>query len=148
MHDAQAAAKLQGFTQVIDVLDHIFQSGNDWPAFIIGDVDNQNIKFYRAGQKARTPGSCSIIDASDGTFLGSVTRNGAFVPSYTLRCATRDFKIAFWALLKDLRHDAEATLAENGKKLGRCCLCHRPLSDQESVELGIGPVCRKKAGWA
>lgn len=28
-----------------------------------------------------------------------------------------------------------------------CCCCQRPLLDAQSVELGIGPVCRKKHGW-
>ena len=28
-----------------------------------------------------------------------------------------------------------------------CCCCQRPLLDAQSVELGIGPVCRQKHGW-
>ena len=28
-----------------------------------------------------------------------------------------------------------------------CCLCQRPLVDAKSVEIGIGPVCRKKHGY-
>jgi len=28
-----------------------------------------------------------------------------------------------------------------------CCACNRPLVDAKSVELGIGPVCRKKHGF-
>ena len=28
-----------------------------------------------------------------------------------------------------------------------CCACGRPLVDAQSVELGIGPVCRKKHGF-
>jgi len=28
-----------------------------------------------------------------------------------------------------------------------CCVCNTPLRDAESVELGIGPVCRKKYGY-
>ena len=30
---------------------------------------------------------------------------------------------------------------------GVCCRCGRRLLDPESVELGIGPTCRKLAGW-
>lgn len=28
-----------------------------------------------------------------------------------------------------------------------CCVCSRPLVDAKSVEMGIGPVCRKKYGF-
>ena len=28
-----------------------------------------------------------------------------------------------------------------------CCVCNRPLVDSVSVELGIGPDCRKKHGY-
>ena len=31
-----------------------------------------------------------------------------------------------------------------GRLSGRCCSCGRDLTDPESVELGIGPVCREK----
>lgn len=30
---------------------------------------------------------------------------------------------------------------------GSCCRCGRPLDDPESIELGIGPMCRKLAEW-
>lgn len=30
----------------------------------------------------------------------------------------------------------------------RCILCSKPLADAKSVELGIGPICRKKPGYA
>jgi hypothetical protein len=30
---------------------------------------------------------------------------------------------------------------------GSCCVCGRPLTDPESIELGIGPICREKTGW-
>lgn len=49
----------------------------------------------------------------------------------------------------------EATMGTNGyenapatKMLAtQCCVCARPLVDAKSVELGIGPDCRKKYGF-
>jgi hypothetical protein len=35
-----------------------------------------------------------------------------------------------------------------GKKFGRCAVCMRELSDPESIERGIGPVCAERMGWA
>lgn len=28
-----------------------------------------------------------------------------------------------------------------------CCCCSRPLRDPESIQIGIGPICREKYGW-
>lgn len=34
-----------------------------------------------------------------------------------------------------------------GKELGHCGHCGKTLTNNESIELGIGPVCRGKMGW-
>lgn len=34
-----------------------------------------------------------------------------------------------------------------GQHIGRCGVCHLPLTNDLSRELGIGPDCRKKLGW-
>lgn len=34
-----------------------------------------------------------------------------------------------------------------GRELGRCGVCHRTLTNEESREAGIGPVCRENSGW-
>lgn len=34
-----------------------------------------------------------------------------------------------------------------GHATGSCSVCNRPLSNPESVKLGIGPICRAKFGW-
>jgi len=39
------------------------------------------------------------------------------------------------------------TIALSLQRLERCAVCQRPLSDAASVELGIGPVCRKHGGY-
>ena len=36
---------------------------------------------------------------------------------------------------------------EFGHATGQCSVCMRPLTNPESVKLGIGPVCRAKFGW-
>ena len=35
-------------------------------------------------------------------------------------------------------------LARYGRETGTCGVCHRTLTDPESVALGIGPICRQK----
>lgn len=34
-----------------------------------------------------------------------------------------------------------------GREIGRCGVCHRTLTNAESRDAGIGPVCREKSGW-
>ena len=46
-------------------------------------------------------------------------------------------------VLKAIAEDPEA-LARYGQELGICGLCSRTLTDPESRELGLGPICRNK----
>lgn len=34
-----------------------------------------------------------------------------------------------------------------GKLYGVCCICGRTLTNEDSIEAGIGPICAGKAGW-
>lgn len=34
-----------------------------------------------------------------------------------------------------------------GKELGKCAICNRTLTNNDSIALGIGPVCAEKVGW-
>lgn len=47
---------------------------------------------------------------------------------------------------------ADAGVAESmqryGREIGRCGHCGRTLTDNESIERGIGPVCAGKMGWS
>ena len=53
--------------------------------------------------------------------------------------------------LKLLTPEHKMTLAqakEFGALYGTCCRCGRTLTDEGSIEAGIGPICSKKGGWA
>lgn len=52
------------------------------------------------------------------------------------------------AELEVILADPRAAIAEYGKITGTCGVCSRTLEDEESVRLGIGPVCRSKGEWA
>lgn len=34
-----------------------------------------------------------------------------------------------------------------GRRTGNCCICNRELTNKESIEMGIGPICAEKWGW-
>jgi hypothetical protein len=47
----------------------------------------------------------------------------------------------------EIAGDPKSAAIAHGKKFGKCSVCARDLSDPESVERGIGPVCADRYGW-
>lgn len=43
--------------------------------------------------------------------------------------------------------DPEAAAIAYGKRLGACSICGRGLTNHESIDRGIGPICASKMGW-
>lgn len=74
-----------------------------------------------------------------GAYLGKVLK-GEFVPS---RLCTE----ALSRSIRDAMEDPFKAAVEYGHMTGECSVCRRPLSNPESVKLGIGPICRAKFGW-
>lgn len=74
--------------------------------------------------------------------------------TYAKALVISDFGHASWqyaaGAVKALAHAAPLTL-ERAKELGHlhgiCCICGRQLTDPNSVEAGIGPVCATKLGY-
>lgn len=48
------------------------------------------------------------------------------------------------AMILNAINDDPDSLARYGQELGVCGLCNRPLTDEVSRSIGIGPICRKK----
>lgn len=51
------------------------------------------------------------------------------------------------AVLSVIAQDQQAAMLLFGTELGMCGACGSPLTNDESREIGIGPVCRRKRGW-
>jgi Family of unknown function (DUF6011) len=75
----------------------------------------------------------------DGTYLGKVLK-GSFLPS-------RDCTPALRNSVEDAIDDPYKAAVEFGHATGRCSICNKTLSNELSVKLGIGPICRAKFGW-
>lgn len=76
----------------------------------------------------------------EGAYLGKVLR-GAFLPSRDCDEDTKGRVLAAMA-------DPMASAVAYGKKFGKCAICHRYLTDEDSIERGIGPICAERMGWA
>jgi hypothetical protein len=138
---------LTGFTQVVDLMDHIHASGSKFPRVRL-DLDGQRLVMVRAGDKSKTPGAVMLTDGGPfgaNTYFGRITRRGEFEPARAARDLDPVIKATMWATLSRMKKgEAREVFAEHGKRLGFCCLCGRPLSDAASVEAGIGPDCSKR----
>lgn len=75
----------------------------------------------------------------NGAYLGKVLR-GQFSPSRLCTPGIQQSVI-------DAMEDPFQAATEFGHATGQCSVCMRPLTNPESVKLGIGPVCRAKFGW-
>lgn len=77
--------------------------------------------------------------AYEDTYLGKVSPEGKFYPA---RECTEDHK----ALLLSVSQDVLSAAVAYGKKEGQCSCCGRKLTNELSIELGIGPICRENWG--
>jgi hypothetical protein len=51
------------------------------------------------------------------------------------------------AIFQAIGFNPQKAMTDYGHQLGRCGICHRTLTDPESIARGIGPVCAGKIGW-
>lgn len=93
--------------------------------------------FSRAPDTGRNAGAIYVKDG--GEYIGKVS-DGRFHP--TMAC-DEPTKARVITVAADPHNAAKAY----GAKTGSCSCCGRELSNAESVELGIGPICRDKFGW-
>lgn len=141
-------SNLAGFTPITALMGKIIASGNAHPKVRLAFAGSPLVLTV-AGAKSRTPGAVNLTDGGaygSGAYFGKITVAGEFVPAQAAKALPRDAKAALWAVMTRMRAgEAEAVFAENGKAMGSCCMCGRDLSNAESVELGIGPICRERA---
>jgi hypothetical protein len=79
-----------------------------------------------------------------GMLLGSVTRDGRFVPGPAMTIGTLAGDVA--RTLVAFGDDPIGTMTKYGIETGVCGMCGRRLDDPDSVARGIGPVCLKRLG--
>jgi hypothetical protein len=91
-----------------------------------------------AGAESKNVGAI-YVKSSDGVYLGKVL-GGVFARS-------RECSDEIQAKVLEVAKDPKAAAIAYGKEFGVCSVCGRELSDPESVERGIGPICADRFGW-
>lgn len=85
------------------------------------------------------PGAIYVMTRDGETYLGKVL-GGKFLRS-------RDCSPVAEAKVIEVCKDPKTVAVAYGKQFGICAVCGRDLSDEESVQRGIGPVCAEKYGF-
>ena len=93
--------------------------------------------FSPAGANSRNVGAIYVKEGE--TYLGKVLGGKLFAVS----ACTPQQEQAIVAVAAD---PASAAIAY-GKRFGKCSVCARTLTDEESINRGIGPVCATRFGW-
>jgi hypothetical protein len=77
---------------------------------------------------------CLVSPLFGSGYYGSFERDGAFRP--TKACTPE-----MLAKLQDVEARGIEAVKEIGRLTGICCVCGRTLTNEASIEDGIGPVC-------
>tara|TARA_B100001287_G_scaffold276582_1_gene287997 strand:- start:3008 stop:3532 length:525 start_codon:yes stop_codon:yes gene_type:complete len=130
-------------------------SGRSW-TFTLHNTDRKtHLTFKSRRPKGWTVDSPVLIDlmvGSDNTndfgFIGSINKNGFFKESPKAKVAKDRLEVAsrslVWLLTK-LRNETEFPEAFEFKGSTGCCRCGRKLTHPDSIDDGMGPICRAKA---
>lgn len=115
-----------------------------------------HFKLYRAGDRSKYRGQVQVVEDAPGKvnyegvpfseqnrWFGRIDLDGVFHPSRKL---DGEEYTAVVGVLKDFAADPAGVAGKVGRWLGRCCFCHRALSDERSTEVGYGPVCASHYG--
>lgn len=79
------------------------------------------------------------VKGADGTYLGKVAGGRLFTVASVSPAVEQDIV----AVASDPLNAAIAY----GKRYGKCSVCARTLTDEDSINRGIGPVCAERFGW-
>jgi hypothetical protein len=110
-----------------------YKGRTTWFVRVFRHGENTDPKCYRyVGILRPDTGYLSFSQASPQGFLASDAGQ-----------AWRFLADCLWGR-RDLAQEAPATIHH----MGYCGACGRPLTNKESLDCGLGPVCRKKAGKA
>jgi len=106
--------------------------GLQWPKITMGAMVVKPAPAHGANAGA-------LYVTEHGQYLGKVM-GGRFLK---VRECADDAAQRVATLINDPKAAAEAY----GKETGVCCICSRTLTNQESIDRGIGPICAEKFGW-
>lgn len=94
--------------------------------------------FSPAPATGKNPGAI-YVKGADGTYLGKVAGSRLFTVS--------SVSPVLEAEIVSVAADPLNAAIAYGKRYGKCSVCARTLTDEDSINRGIGPVCAERFGW-
>ena len=98
----------------------------------------EGLDITKAGDNSANPGHL-YVKTINGDYQGKITPEGEFL-------AIRDCESSTVEKLQNIATDPLGSAIAFGKEFGKCSCCGRTLTNPESIELGIGPICRSNYG--
>ncbi len=108
-------------------------------------VDGCKIVMQMSGANSKVPG---VINLTDGQPFGQNKWFGRLYQDGRWEKPLKDVEGSgiVRKLLQELASDPAGTAEKYSKLAGACCFCSTPLTAEQSVGYGYGPVCAKKWG--
>lgn len=119
------------------------------------------ISFLKVQPRKTAPEAQAWSMVPDGHYATTAKSDGhtSFYQVYTFRDGNRgvsvqasdDYhtvpRVVAESVLAQIAEDVEAALARYGREIGKCGVCNRTLTQEDSIARGIGPVCAGKLGF-
>lgn len=132
--DADAAKPTLDLTRIFKLFNSAIESGAKKPVIRVEGA----LKLSLAGEHSANAG-CIYVKDGYNDYMGKITPGGKF---FAVKSAPADVE----EKLVELAKDPKGAMIRFGRMTGTCACCGRELTNQASIELGIGPICAEKFG--
>lgn len=123
-----------GFERMLATFANAKASGLKWPKLRIGEFT-----FALAGEHSKYAGKALFVKHVEHGYQGRIDLEGRWFPSR--ECGPDQDRA-----IRTICSDPLGAAVLHGKQTGHCACCGLELTNEESVRLGIGPICRGKWG--
>ena len=138
------AAAPGNLSRLLDAVTRMQEQANNMAILKGRNAGKVTLRFLGAAvsfvPKGPNAGCLYVKDGSQ--YLGKVTLAGEFRAAYGIQAEP-----VIEALLA-AQEDPEAAAIAYGRETGSCSCCGRELTNQQSIDLGIGPICLDRLGGA
>lgn len=134
-HDFQNPRQEQAAGEFLGILSALNSMTGDSRKRAVLRLENVTVKAVTRGRNE----GCAYIFDSRGEYAGKITLKGGIYGNDYFTAEMRES-------LVEANADPVAAAKAYGKLTGRCSVCGRTLTDPNSVEQGIGPVCLSHMG--
>ena len=97
-------------------------------------------KYKQAPNTGRNPGAIYITDIETSIYVGKIYDGVVNI--------ARSVDPTVMQQIHEAMNEPQIAAVKFGHQTGQCSICGRPLNNNISIALGIGPICNKKFGWA